>query len=339
MPARPLTTTEGGSAALGYPGDRLGSIHVVNHHFAADRRGGRAQGVATRAALTMMRFMRRSGYRAALTEALATAIARFDADLRRLARTVLEDELDSRVATLAPMRPPTGARALLVDPRTSTRNSPMARPRQPVAVARRTTAARISMRAASAAGTHVDPAAAARTSKSAAATVRRPTAARERKPAVAAQKSKRVAPTRTKMRAAAGANAEPAAARIGPSSTELRTARPSIAVPVPTVAGTPGEPPGGIEGPRSELAAMKMATEQVEPTTEPTHAASTSAVELAPARMHDETSWEQSGRTRRDESAERRNQRQDHARVRREGRECAPARPRWQARGSSRQRW
>jgi hypothetical protein len=55
--------------------------------------------------------MRDSEHRDALTEAIAAATARFQADVRRLARTVLADELGGLVATLEPMSPGAGTRA------------------------------------------------------------------------------------------------------------------------------------------------------------------------------------------------------------------------------------
>lgn len=50
-------------------------------------------------------------HRAALTEGLTEASARFLAGIRRLARTVLRDELDSLRVTFEPMPPGAGTRA------------------------------------------------------------------------------------------------------------------------------------------------------------------------------------------------------------------------------------
>jgi hypothetical protein len=81
--------------------------------------------------------MRRSHDRAALTEAIAAATARFQADIRRLGQTVLQRELDSLLATVETTPPGAGTRAepMVAVP---TRKQPAAAPRtrkQPAAVA------------------------------------------------------------------------------------------------------------------------------------------------------------------------------------------------------------
>ncbi len=83
--------------------------------------------------------MRRYPHRAALTEALTEAIARFHADLRRLARTVLRGELDSLLLTLEPTLPVAGMRAeQTIAVRTRKPAAAVARTRKPAAAATRT---------------------------------------------------------------------------------------------------------------------------------------------------------------------------------------------------------
>jgi len=120
----------------------------------------------------MMRPMRRSHHRAALTKAITAATAQFQADLRRLARTVLVDELPRILAATGRLPMPTaaGRRAPRVEPVSGARRSPAAGPSKPAsaATARRTTAARTSKPIVAIRTSK--PAAATRTSKPAAAT-------------------------------------------------------------------------------------------------------------------------------------------------------------------------
>jgi CspA family cold shock protein len=137
--------------------------------------------------------MRRSHHRAALTEAIAEATARFQADVRRLARIVLRDELGSLVATLEPMPPGAGTRAedaapVMVVVVVGRRSPPVAGPSTPE-------------------GATSKPAGTSRTSKPGAV-------ARTSKPA-ASKPAVRVTGA-SKRAAAAGTYAEPAAARAEP---------------------------------------------------------------------------------------------------------------------------
>jgi CspA family cold shock protein len=236
--------------------------------------------------------MRRSHHRAALTEAIAEATARFQADVRRLARTVLRGEFGTLVATLEPMLSGAGPDVEHAEPVVvvmGRRRSAVAGPRKSAAAAttsKPTVAARTSKPGV--AGPHAEPAAAARTSK--------PAAAGPRKPAAAARASKRAA----------------AAARA-----ELPIAEPSIAEPVPAVAGTPEDPTvASVElEPKPEVVAAAVPADP-ELTAEP-HPESASVAELVPA-VTDEEPWKERAQNRREESAQRRQQRQERARIRRD---------------------
>lgn len=255
--------------------------------------------------------MRRYHHRAALTEAIAEATARFHADLQRLARTVLRGELDSRVATLEPTLLGAGTRAPHVKPVVEPRRSPAAGLSKPAAAAtaRRTPVARTSK-----------PAAAARMNK--------PDAAGTSKPA-AAGTSKSAAGTRTSKRAAAaGTHAERAAVRAEPPTAELPLAivefEPAVAMRAePTaapMAAVPEDPAVAIAEPDPVPTAV-VAVSLVEPTTAAPHVESAPVAEPMTAATNEELPWEERARTRREESAERRQQRQERARIRREAAE------------------
>ena len=166
--------------------------------------------------------MRRSHHRAALTEVIADATARFQADLRRLARSVLRDEVARILATNEPMATPTvtGTRARHPGLVARPRRSPVAGPRKPAAAAeaRRTTAVATSK-----------PPAAARTSKP-------PAAARASKPAATAGKY------------------------LPKFRTTARTERPAAAR-VPAVAGAPEGPAVALSKPERELVAVAAQVE------------------------------------------------------------------------------
>lgn len=209
-----------------------------------------------------MRAMRRSPHRAVLSEAITAATARFQADLRRLARTVLRDELPRILATVEPVPRPivVGVHALHVEPAARRQTSPVPVPRKPAATARGATTVQTSR-----------PAAAARTSKPA---------------------------------AAAGPPVERAAARAE---------RPTVK-PVPAVAGRREGPAVAIAEPKQELAPTVA---EVEQRSAGPHAELASVAESVPASTNAKVSWPEGARARRDEPAQRRQERQDNARNRR----------------------
>ena len=181
----------------------------------------------------MMRPMRRSHHRAALTKAITAATARFQADLRRLARTVLQDELPRILATTGPMPTPTaaGRRAPRVEQVSGARSSAAARPPKPAsaATARRTTAV-----------TTDKPAAAARTSE----------------PAAATRASKRATAAATSVEpAAARANRSTAAAVPVIAGTPEHPAA-AIAEPVRELAAAVAQAELTPAGPRADLASV-----------------------------------------------------------------------------------
>ena len=227
----------------------------------------------------MIRPMRRSHHRPPLTEAIAEATARFQADLRRLARTVLRDELARILTTNEPMLTPTvtGTRALHVAPVAGPRRSPAAGLRKPAspAAARRTTAARTSK-----------PTAAARTSKPAAAAARTSKPAGTSKPASAARTSRPAA--------AAGTHVEPAVA----------PAKRLAAAPVPAVAGTPEDPAVVIA--KLELATTAGLDIELAP-----------LAESAPAATNEELPRRGRARAPREERLQRRKEQEENARSRR----------------------
>ena len=186
----------------------------------------------------MMLPMGSSHHRAALTEAIAAATARFQADVRRLARTVLADELGSLVATLELTLSRAGARVEHAEPVVVVgRRSPMAGPCKATArraedadpvmvVVGRRGSPVAGLRKPAATATTSKPVAAARASKSGAA-------ARTRKPAAAVRASEPAA-ARTSKPGAAGTRkpAESPIAELPITESPFR-----IAGPVPAAAG------------------------------------------------------------------------------------------------------
>jgi cold shock protein len=135
------------------------------------------------------------------------------------------------------------------------------------------------------------------TSKPAAAS--KPTAARASKPAAAG-------------RGKPAGQSKPAVAIAGLAIAGPPTAELPTAEPVPAVAPEDR----ALVIPEPELAVVVAGT-QVEPTTAAPHTESVPVAELVPAARHEEPPWEEHARTRREESAERRQQRQERARIRR----------------------
>jgi CspA family cold shock protein len=239
----------------------------------------------------------RPHHRAALTEAIAEAIARFQADVRRLARTVLRGELDSLVTTLEPTMPPgaPGAGTRAEDAETvvvvGRRGSPMTRPRKAAAA---TTSNRV-------AAAHVEPVATARVSKSG-------EAVRTSKPTTAARTSK---PGPARRRKSAAARAEPPIA-------EPPIAEPPIAEPVLAVVGTPEDlTMASVELDPGPAVAVAV-PEDPKPKTAGLHPESAAVAESGPAATHEELPWRERAQAQREERAQRRKQRQERARIRRE---------------------
>jgi len=265
--------------------------------------------------------MRDSDHRPALTEAIAAATARFQADVRRLARAVLSDELGSLVATLEPMLLGAGTRAADAEPVVVVgRRSPVAGLRKPAAAA--TTSNRV-------AAARVEPVAAPRASKSGAA-------ARTRKPAAAVRASQPAA-ARTSKPGAAGTRkpAESPIAELSITESPIRIAgpvpapgaEPAAARPVPAAGAEPAAAAGpvpaaaGSEDPAVAIAELEprltVPGAQVEPASTGPHPELAPVAELVPAATREEP-WAEHTQNRREESAQRRKQRQERARIRRE---------------------
>jgi len=298
--------------------------------------------------------MRRSHHRATLTEAISEAVARFQADVRRLARTVLRGELGSLVATLEPMPPGAGTPAEHAEPVVGRRRSPVARPRkpatatravdaEPVVVGRRRSPVAGPRKPAAATATGavdaepvvvvgrrrspvVGPRKQAAAAAAATTTPKPGTAARTSKPGAAARTSKPAAArvTRTSI-------AEPPIAELPIAElpiAEPPIAEPPIAEPVAAVAGTPEDPTVAsveLEPEPAVAAAEPEDPEDPEPTSAGPHAESARphaesvpVAEPGPAATNEELPWRERAQTRREESAERRQQRQERARIRRE---------------------
>jgi len=181
--------------------------------------------------------MRRSHHRVPLTEAIAEATARFQADVRRLARAVLEDGLGSLLPTFEPTRPGAGPHdepVVVVGRRgapvagrrkpavaATTGEPPVAaRTAEPVVVGRRGAPVAVPRKPAAAA--RAEPAAAPRTEPAVAA--RGSKAAARAEPAAAARGSKAAARTEP----AAAARGSKAAARTEPAGA-VRASKPAAA--------------------------------------------------------------------------------------------------------------
>jgi len=279
--------------------------------------------------LTMMLPMGSSHHRAALTEAIAAATARFQADVRRLARTVLADELGSLVATLELTLSRAGARVEHAEPVVVVgRRSPMAGPCKATArraedadpvmvVVGRRGSPVAGLRKPAATATTSKPVAAARASKSGAA-------ARTRKPAAAVRASEPAA-ARTSKPGAAGTRkpAESPIAELPITESPFRIAGPvpAAAGPVPAAAG-PVPAAAVSEDPAVAIAELEPRLTapgaQVEPASAGPHPELAPVAELGPAATHEELPWRERAQAQREESAQRRKQRQERARIRRE---------------------
>ena len=250
--------------------------------------------------------MKRSHHRAALTEAIADATARFEADLQRLARTVLRDELARILATNEPMPTPIvmGTRALRKGRTAGPRRSPAARPRKAAAATARQTTA-VAMNKPTAAATSKPTAVASK-----------PTAVATSKPTAAVATSAREATARaSKPAAAAGTSPPAAAAGTHMDPPAARAGRPTAA-PVPAIAGAPegsavptSEPDQRLAG-KAERVDLAIARPRAD-------SASGAVAEPVPAAISAEPPWRERARDRREERAQRRQDRQERARSRR----------------------
>ena len=212
-----------------------------------------------------------SHHRAALTGAIAKATARFQADLRRLARTVLRGELDSFAATPEPV-PPRGTRH--VAPVAGPHRSTAAAPSLPAAAARTPAAAVAATRPAATAPTK--SAAAARTRKPAAPAPTKSAAAPTRS-AAAPTKSAAPAPTKATVPAPTKAVAPALTKSAAPAPTKASPA-PTKAAPAPTRAVAPAPTKSAAPAPTTSAARARTKAAPA-----PTTSAARARTKAAPA--------------------------------------------------------